>query len=268
MTRMTRFMFLFLFTAALLAVPAAARDVPVLLDGRVLESPGSLENGTTYISMREFCEALGMRVWWENGAAHAESSTLSITATPGAQYLVANGRYLYIPGAVRIDAGRTLVPIRALGKATGAEVWWDRALQAPCAASGTGSIEPGETFYDTDDVYWLACIISAESRGEPLEGQIAVGNVVLNRVASPDFPNTIYDVIFDTAGGVQFTPIVNGQIDLPPADISILAAMLVLDGADTAGDSLFFFAPALSQSTWIAENRTYRVTIGCHWFYA
>ena len=57
--------------------------------------------------------------------------------------------------------------------------------------------------YNEDDVYWLSRIISAESRGEPLEGQIAVGNVVLNRVRSSAYPNTIYGVIFDRKHGTR-----------------------------------------------------------------
>lgn len=264
---MKRLIFLLLLTATLFTVPAAARPVPVLLDGSALASAGDLENGTTYISLREFCEALGMRVWWENGAARAESTALSITAKPGTQYLEANGRYLYIPGGVRFSAGRTLVPVRVLGQATGASVYWDRASQSVVVRSGSGTIEHGDTYYDAETLEWLSRIISAESRGEPLDGQIGVGNVVLNRVASNRYPDTVYDVIFDTVGGVQFTPIVNGQIHLEPAAISVIAAKLVLDGANTVGESLFFFNPALSTSSWIAENCTYQLTIGTHQFY-
>ncbi len=264
---MKRLLFLFVLACALFVVPAAAADVPVLLDGAVLPSPGDLENGTTYVRLREFCEALGMRVWWESGAAHAESEALSITAAPGTQYITANGRYLYVPGGVRIENGCTLVPIRALGKAVGAEVFWDREIKGAVARSGSGTLESGDTYYDAETLDLLSRIISAESRGEPLAGQIAVGNVVMNRVVSDRFPNTVYDVIYDTAGGVQFTPVANGQIDLEPAEISVIAAKLVLDGASEAGDSLFFYDPEKSVSTWIAENCTFYRTIGVHWFY-
>lgn len=264
---MKRLLFLFILTCTLFAVPAAAADVPVLLDGTELPSPGELENGTTYIALRELCEALGMRVWWADGAAHAESELLSITAQPGAQYITANGRYLYVPDGVRIENGRTLVPVRVLGKAVGAEVFWDRRIKGAAIRSGSGMIEPADTYYDAETLDLLSRIISAESRGEPLIGQIAVGNVVMNRVASDRFPNTVYDVIYDTAGGVQFTPVANGQIDLAPAESSVIAAKLVLDGASEAGSSLFFYDPEKSVSTWIAENCTFYRTIGVHWFY-
>ena len=116
-------------------------------------------------------------------------------------------------------------------------------------------------------MYWLSRIISAESKGESLEGQIAVGNVILNRVDSPEFPNNIYDVIFDARWGGQFAPVKNGTIYDAPSDSSILAAKLCLEGANTAGNSLYFLAPALAGNLWTMEERTYVTTIGTHWFY-
>lgn len=264
---MKRFLFLLVLTCALCIIPAAAAEVPVLLDGTALPSPGDLENGTTYVKLREFCEALGMQVWWADGTAHAESSALTITAVPGEPYIIANGRYLYVPDGVRLERGSTMVPVRVLGKAVGAEVFWDREVKGASVQSGSGTIEHGDTYYDASDLDLLSRIISAESRGEPLAGQIAVGNVVMNRVASDRFPDTLREVIYDTTGGVQFTPTANGQIALEPAAISVIAAKLVLDGADEAGECLFFYDPSRSVSTWIADNCTYFSTIGVHWFY-
>ena len=113
----------------------------------------------------------------------------------------------------------------------------------------------------------MARIISAESRGEPLLGKLAVGTVVLNRVASDEFPDSIYDVIFDNQWGIQFQPVANGTIYNEPTEESMLAAKLCLDGARVAGDSLYFLAPELTDNHWIMENREYVTTIGCHWFY-
>ena len=118
-----------------------------------------------------------------------------------------------------------------------------------------------------EDLYWLSRIISAEARGESLTGQIAVGNVVLNRMASPKYPNTIYDVIFDRNGGVQFEPVSNGTVHQPPTETSIQAAKLALKGVNVVGESMFFFNPDLSPGTWIVNNRTYYKTIGAHRFY-
>ncbi len=133
--------------------------------------------------------------------------------------------------------------------------------------SSGGDQGPSQQGYSDEDLYWLSRIISAESRGEPLKGKLAVGTVVLNRVASSQFPNTIYDVIFDKRWGGQFEPVRNGTVYQDPTPESVQAAKLCLQGAREAGDSLYFLAPALTNNHWIMENRSYVTTIGCHWFY-
>jgi len=116
-------------------------------------------------------------------------------------------------------------------------------------------------------VFWLARIIHAEAQGEPLLGQIAVGNVVLNRVKSAYYPNTIYGVIFDRKYGVQFSPILDGSIYNTPSFNSTLAAKICLDGYDTSGGAFFFLRPDISSSSWIPSNRAYAFSIGKHDFY-
>ena len=96
---------------------------------------------------------------------------------------------------------------------------------------------------------------------------IAVGNVVLNRVESPHFPNTIYGVIFDDVGGVQFEPVLNGTIFDEPTQKSYLAAKMALEGKNTAGKSLFFLNPDKAGNFWITENREFYTAIGNHHFY-
>ena len=103
------------------------------------------------------------------------------------------------------------MPVRVLAEALGATVDWNPATGV-VSVNGGGSATTQPDYNREDKLYWLSRIISAESRGEPLEGQIAVGNVVLNRVDSPDFPDTIYGVIFDDRWGGQFTPVRNGTI--------------------------------------------------------
>ena len=159
-----------------------------------------------------------------------------------------------------------MVPVRALAAAMGAEVVWDETARTVDLTSGGGV--PGQPSYTQEDLYWLSRIISAESQGEPLLGKLAVGTVVLNRVASPEFPDTIYDVIFDRKWGVQFTPVANGAIYWEPTQESVTAAKLVLEGARAAGNSLYFQNPDLTSDRWAANNRPYVTTIGCHWFYA
>ena len=158
-------------------------------------------------------------------------------------------------------AGHTYVPLRSVANLLGARVEfidWDSPVEVLTA-------QPRP--FTEEDLYWLSRIISAESQGEGLKGQIAVGNVILNRVDSEEFPDTIREVVFDRKDGVQFEPVSNGTIYNEPTEQSILAARLALAGAVMAEDCLYFFNPALSQGLWVRQNRTYTTTIGCHMFF-
>ena len=86
-------------------------------------------------------------------------------------------------------------------------------------------------------------------------------------MTSSEFPNSIPAVIFDRVDGVQFEPVENGTVYRTPTPKSVEATRRVLDGENTVGDALYFYAPALSQGVWINTNRTYSKTIGCHRFY-
>lgn len=253
-----------LLTGALAISPAAALTVKV--DGADLTAGAILDNGTTYLPLRSAAHRLGeVAVSWDGAAARVEGQGLSLSARPGELWLKANGRYFYAPGGIRLENGTTLVPARALAAAMGAQVVWDGPSQTVLLTSGGGV--PAQPGYTQDDLYWLSRIISAESQGEPLEGKLAVGTVVLNRVASPDFPDSIYGVIFDRKWGIQFTPVANGTIYQQPTQESVIAAQLVLEGARAAGKSLYFQNPDQTEDRWAPNNRKYVTTIGCHKFY-
>lgn len=250
-----------LLAAAALCVPAqAARPANLQVDGNRLPA-AYVEGGVTYAPLRDLLEALGdWTVWWDAaaGTARAVSEDASLSADPDAGILIVDGhRY---PCVVDVVEGRTYVPLRLTAEALGGSVAWDPWLDGAAVTS------PGADC-DAMDYYWLSRIIHAESGGETLDGQIAVGNVVLNRVASPDFPDSVPEVIFDAENGVQFEPTANGSIENEPSELSREAARRALAGENTAGDSLYFFAPALSQGTWINASRSYQQTIGCHRFY-
>ena len=253
-------------TAALVLPASAAETLNV--NGRNLweQARARMVGNTTYVSLRAVTGLLApeAQVAWENGEARVRGLGLTLTARPGEQWLTVNGRALYLPDGVRLENGVTTVPIRALATALGGEVDWDREAGVTLTP---GSGVPGSAPYTEKELYWMSRIISAESRGEPLLGKLAVGTVVLNRVASEEFPDTIYDVIFDRKWGIQFEPVANGTIYNEPTEESVLAAKLVLEGARAAGDSLYFIAPHLTDNHWTMENQTYVTTIGCHWFY-
>ena len=108
----------------------------------------------------------------------------------------------------------------------------------------------------------LARLISAEARGEPYSGQVAVGAVVLNRVDHPSFPNSISGVIYQSGA---FSCLYDGQWDEPVADSAYKAAKEALAGADPTGGAIYYFNPVTATSKWI-WSRPEIITIGKHRF--
>jgi N-acetylmuramoyl-L-alanine amidase len=243
-------------------------EVSVYIDGELanFNVPSILLNETTYVPIREFSMALGAEnVLWDYGSVSVTAPNLNMNVNVGEIYFEANGRYLYLANGSALRNGSVMIPVRPLAEAFGAEVVWDGALNTVYVMSGTGTIEDGISFYDDNDVYWMSRIISAEARGESLVGKIAVGGVIMNRIASPIFPDTVYDVIFDKQYGIQFTPAYSGAIYCTPNEECIIAAKIALDGGNTAGNSLYF---ASSNNCWAARARPFAMTIGNHYFYA
>lgn len=114
------------------------------------------------------------------------------------------------------------------------------------------------------DVDLLARLISAEARGEPYAGQVAVGAVVLNRVESPAFPGTISGVIYQRGA---FSCLDDGQFWKPVTDSAYRAARDAINGSDPSGGALYYFNPATATSKWI-WSRPLITVIGKHRFCA
>lgn len=253
--------------AAAALVPAAAasrRIVPVTIDDALLGGTSYLESGVTSVPLRSLCDTLGnWQISWDGQirAARAVCGEDTITAAVGDNAVTVDG-IRYPCAEIYIQDGRTYVPLRTVCQALGLGVSWDSTLGGAAVTTGHSTIS-----YSQEDLYWLSRIISAESQGESLRGQIAVGNVVLNRVSSSEFPGTIKGVIFDKKDGVQFEPVSMGTVYNTPTDLSVAAAKAALAGTHIVGGCLYFYAPALSQGVWINANRTYFTTIGCHRFY-
>jgi N-acetylmuramoyl-L-alanine amidase len=126
-------------------------------------------------------------------------------------------------------------------------------------------LQDGESYYAQFDLYWLSHIVYAESNGQPLDGMIGVGNVVLNRVQSERFPNSVQDVVFQPG---QFNPVDMGTIYLEPSEQAILAAKLAIEGVNTVGESLYFVNPTIGITGWFNQNLTLTIVIADHAFYA
>jgi len=255
------------------------KSVSVYVDNEkfVSQNEPFLQNGVTMVPLREFSKMLAgdapVSIEWDEAAMKAELScsldggSIVMTVTDGGQYVLANGRVLYHTEACRIVDDVMYIPLRTLTKIFCDYVIWDESVMTVYVTRGGGVIEDGASYYDAEDLLWLSRIIHAESRGEPLNGKIAVGNVVLNRAESDEFPDTVYGVIFDKKYGVQFTPAASDLIYNDPTAESVLAAKICLDGFSFSDAILYFLNESIATNFWIPENRDYFMTIGCHDFY-
>ena len=254
---------LILCLALMLGTAAQAAEskpapVAVVVNGETIEHTAQAHSGTTYVSLYHVTMALLPEavITWEDNQLVARAEGLTMSARIGSAYLVANGRYLYVPGGVKAaEDGDTLVPTRALAAALGADVAWTGAVEF---TAGESFILPGDQFYNAEDLNLLARVITHESGNQPLAGKIAVGNVILNRVAHRSFPNTVSDVIYEKN---QFP----GATNATPNAESIIAAKLCLDGAVTVPGALYF--NGVGKACWASRNKTHLATIGGHAFY-
>lgn len=133
------------------------------------------------------------------------------------------------------------------------------------AALGLGDTPAGVTGiggYSANEVALLARIISAESKGEPYSGQVAVGAVILNRVAHPSFPNTLAGVIYQPGA---FSCLDDGGVNAAVADSAYRAARDAINGSDPSGGAIYYYNPAKSTNKWIF-SRPIITVIGNHRF--
>ncbi len=137
------------------------------------------------------------------------------------------------------------------------------ALGGSSGGSSSGSSgNSGNSSYTSSDLYLLAKCIYAEGRGESYTGQVAIGAVIMNRVKSPSFPNTIAGVVYQQGA---FTAVTDGQINLEPNETAYNAARDAMNGWDPTYGCLYYYNPAVATSAWIFNRQTVTV-IGKHVF--
>ena len=130
------------------------------------------------------------------------------------------------------------------------------------SSNGSSASTTGLNGFSSSEVYLLAKTIYAEGRGEPYTGQVAIGAVIINRIRSADFPNTISGVVYQKHA---FTAVSDGQINLTPNDTAMKAARDAINGWDPTGGALYYYNPAVATSAWIFDRQTVTV-IGKHVF--
>ena len=145
-----------------------------------------------------------------------------------------------------------------------AVVWFQRKnglkVDGAVGITLTGSVSAAS--YNESETYLLGRLVHGEARGEPYVGKVAVAAVVLNRVKSPSFPNTISGVIYQSGA---FDAVSDGQINLTPDEDSLRAARDALNGWDPTGGCLYYYNPATATNGWI-WSRIVQLSIGKHNF--
>ena len=135
------------------------------------------------------------------------------------------------------------------------------ALGVTLSSSGSSSSSSSATIISADHRL-LSKLVYAEARGESYKGQVAVAAVVLNRVESSSFPNTISGVIYQSGA---FSCVSNGSINNTPDSTAIRAALDALNGWDPTGGCLYYYNPSATSDEWI-RTRTVKTVIGNHYF--
>ena len=136
------------------------------------------------------------------------------------------------------------------------------AMGLSAVSGGNSGNSGGSGGASSSQVDLLARLISAEARGEPYSGQVAVGAVVLNRIKHQSFPNTLSGVIYQSGA---FTCISDGQFNQPVAESAYRAARDALNGVDPSGGAIYYFNPSTATSSWI-WSRPLITVIGKHRF--
>ena len=160
---------------------------------------------------------------------------------------------------IRFQKKNGLTADGVVGKETFKALGMNSAYQA---LQNSVPSQTGTNGFSESDVYLLARTIYAEGRGEPYTGQVAIGAVIMNRIRSPKFPNTVSGVVYQKHA---FTAVSDGQINLTPNDTAMKAARDAINGWDPSGGALYYYNPAVATSSWIFDRQTITV-IGRHVF--
>lgn len=137
-----------------------------------------------------------------------------------------------------------------------------KTLEALGLSGGGGSGGGSYGGFSESDVQLLAKIISAESRGEPYQGQVAVGAVIMNRISHPSFPNTLSGVIYQEGA---FSCLYDGGVNAAVVDSAYQAAREAINGSDPTGGAIYYYNPAKTTNKWIWSRQVVAI-IGAHNF--
>lgn len=222
-------------------------------------------------SVRRFYKALAISLVLFAAAAAAALSIYTLREEPAISQVGSRGkevtaiqqelkaRGLFTVGVTGYYGEETRKAVLRFQKQQGIQ---QTGIAGPITLKALG-ISVGSIPAATDaNIYLLARIISAEARGEPYTGQVAVGAVVLNRIEHPSFPDTLAGVIYQNGA---FTAVTDGQFNEPISDSAYRAARDALNGWDPTGGCIYYYNPSKTSNKFI-WSRPVVITIGAHRF--
>jgi len=205
-----------------------------------------IKQNRTFVPVRFIAEALNMNVDWD---AEEKKITLydddhTIQMWIDSNKLIVNDEEILMDVNVEGINGRAMAPIRYLAEIKDFEVKWDDSTISVEMIKEGVDIPASNVLnrhYTDEDLLWLARIVHVEGRYLSLEAKVAIANVVLNRTKHPEYPDTIYDVIFDNRYSKQFPPAHRqGFRELIPDKSCVIAAKMALEGINNIDKCLFF----------------------------
>ncbi|MED0668641.1 cell wall hydrolase [Aneurinibacillus aneurinilyticus] len=282
-TAMTIVLTTFLLGAAG-AQPSEAASIPVPVNGKAVYTNSFIQNDYMMVPAEFFMNA-GVQVGWnENYHSVTLKKGDMIIGLPSGKnyadiYTNQSGTWKreYLKTTTTDRKEGTYIPLRYAAEKLGFTLSGNSpatvALSTQQAASklSAQSKDTENSGYKQEELYWLYQLTEAEAGGEPYEGKIAVAASVLNRVHSPEWPNTLKAVIFqvDTFNGKryhQYSPVLDKRIyNVQPSKETIAAVQEALHGKDPSQSALVFYNPDKTDNQWV-RSRPVTVKIGSHVF--
>ncbi len=249
--------------------PAPTESLPVYVgDTLVTSFEATYIDGVAYAPVCLFASAVDANEHSvsDNGdTAKVKTDGISLSASVKDPYIIANGRVIPFAKSgkpkvtVAVDSGKVIAPISALAKAFLCTV--SEKDDGIHVSRSDGYIKSADDFYDSEALYLISHVVYLEAGNESFNGKLAVASVIMNRVNSAEFPDTVKNVVYQEN---QFTVVDSSRFDEEPNADSLIAAKMVLEGYTYDKRIMFFNSTGTG---WASENRNYMYKLGSHYFY-